>query len=1108
MYMETLSDDWQRRNPGNPEEGTGGKAMDYSQGLILSDWQRAISHYFGQLKKTSKNKAQEGADYFATPEPIGFKMVEWLGLRDGERVLEPSAGHGAISRWFSPNTRNTIVEASGKLSPLAQLVTPDAKVITGTFENFDLVNKFEGIAMNPPFGVGGKTAMDHVAKAYKHLAEGGRLIAIVPEGSSMEKRFEKWFNGKDAEDAILTATIHLPSVTFEQAGTSVATKILVIDKHNDKKNFELAEENAGYELDLRNVKDINELFAQMENLKVPERIINEEKENPFAEIENNFEIGTHTHTKTGAKMPSAKLKDRVERDEYLKLNALAKKNGGDYSTFAKAFLFNTEQGRNNFVADANQQFFGAKKTSENVMPNQQEESTQQVEEKNNSKPVYHEFQITEKDAQNTAEDWDTIKITVKKSKNGANLYYDITGKKITESAARWIDVKDKPEKVSRLLNNFKDSSNSTNDFNDSINKYQVYVYYRLGGSPETQSKPFRTLENAVACARYIYNNRGNVRIDEVWVCPKGSSGEKIFKINKDGTVSYRDDVSVIVKNEFEKPVQQFDSNQVTDDKIKIPPIKSRYDWKNTSILYEDYYSDADSEITTPEGKIKMHFRIADSTANEGGIAIVNMEELGKSNSSLRSALYPEAKKRGGQRAGEQLGYRPNDHAYYFGNGKNAYEYVEKILDEYYPETAISENATEINLEDIAEKVHDNHNARKVRMFSFSHTGNGSTAIINLVDDRNLTEPHKLLQQFGESIGVNVQFFNNYNKNFHGAYENGTVYLNVNSARSLTSTFAHEIFHFLKESNPKLFEEIAKAAGITQEQLTNYLAETKREDVKETADITEEMIADAMQEILNRVARKDKSLVERFFAWLKDTLQKFKDIFNNPKGKLTRAQYARMADTFGKMAVKLKDADGNKIFRYNTRTHNLELANGESLDGLLEDTENEIYSSEEQGFFNWDSLSLAGAKLSVTGNIDNTDKKVDNTRNSDNKINDYLTITADGDFDVKLLNERPAVGKETERERIERRKKEIANMDKLLDVKVNPDAYAQLLSDRTIDTLEKYAKQLGSWDKAEKSLRLKYNSFLANYSKSNPEKKVISYLLNLKGAIRYAGQRKS
>lgn len=121
-------------------------------------------------------------------------------------------------------------------------------------------------------------------------------------------------------------------------------------------------------------------------------------------------------------------------------------------------------------------------------------------------------------------------------------------------------------------------------------------------------------------------------------------------------------------------------------------------------------------------------------------------------------------------------------------------------------------------------------------------------------------------------------------------------------------------------------------------------------------------------------------------------------------------------------------------------------------------------------------------------VDNTDKNVDTIKNANKKINDYLTITADGRFDLKLLSERLAVGKETERERIERRQKEVANMDKLLDVRNNPDVYLQLLTDRTINALEKSAEQLGSWDTAEKYFRLTYNSFLANYSKSIPEKK--------------------
>jgi len=91
----------------------------------------------------------------------------------------------------------------------------------------------------------------------------------------------------------------------------------------------------------------------------------------------------------------------------------------------------------------------------------------------------------------------------------------------------------------------------------------------------------------------------------------------------------------------------------------------------------------------------------------------------------------------------------------------------------------------------------------------------------------------------------------------------------------------------------------------------------------------------------------------------------------------------------------------------------------------------------------DGVSLAGAKFSTNGNVDDTDKNVDNIKNANKKINDYLTITTEGGFDLKLLSDRPAVGNEPERERIERRQKEVANMDKLLDVRNNPDVYLQL-----------------------------------------------------------------
>lgn len=60
------------------------------------------------------------------------------------------------------------------------------------------------------------------------------------------------------------------------------------------------------------------------------------------------------------------------------------------------------------------------------------------------------------------------------------------------------------------------------------------------------------------------------------------------------------------------------------------------------------------------------------------------------------------------------------------------------------------------------------------------------------------------------------------------------------------------------------------------------------------------------------------------------MNKFVDHFRNPQGKLTTEQATRLADEFGKIANQLKDANGQKIFRYNRLTHNIELADGRDL----------------------------------------------------------------------------------------------------------------------------------------------------------------------------------
>lgn len=396
LYQETMDGSWKRRLPGAEGEGTGGKEMDYAVTADLSEYDRAKSFYFAHQKRTSKTKAQEGNDYFATPEPIGYKMVEWLGLKSGEKALEPSAGHGAISRWFPETTERTIVEPSAQLVPLAQMNTPGAKVVQRRFEDFNIVNKFDGIAMNPPFGTGGKTAIEHLQKAFKQLHDGGRVAAIIPEGPAADKRYDKMMDEISSE-VVPIADIHLPAVTFSRAGTKVGTHIVVLDRYTNKEEYQTALDNVGtYEdIDLRDINDINALFDRMENMVMPERYdaSNARKAElaptPAVQLDEarvegvpgetpNFTADEYEHTKTHEIKFRAHPKSYLG-DNYRPIQKLAKAHGGYYSRYAdNSFLFKNEEDRDAFVKQADELL--GEKGERYSAEEQQEEQTQALDE--------------------------------------------------------------------------------------------------------------------------------------------------------------------------------------------------------------------------------------------------------------------------------------------------------------------------------------------------------------------------------------------------------------------------------------------------------------------------------------------------------------------------------------------------------------------------------------------------------------------------------------------------------------------------------------------------------------------------------------------------------
>ena len=250
-------------------QGVGGKEFDAATPSENDPFDNAVLDYYSNQKLNKNNR--EGVDYFPTPEPLGYKMVEWAGLGEGDSVLEPSAGHGAIARYVPKTNEMVSIEPSQSLFTKLQLKAGGLgrKFLNNTFENYALNNKHDVIVMNPPFGKAGTLAIQHVGKAFKHLDEGGRIVAIIPRGST-DKKFEKWYN--EQKNVAMRAEVNLPDILFQQAGTRVACRVVVLDKITDA----ALRSKAGYpeKIDLSGHYDkIEDFFNDLRDIEMPERII-------------------------------------------------------------------------------------------------------------------------------------------------------------------------------------------------------------------------------------------------------------------------------------------------------------------------------------------------------------------------------------------------------------------------------------------------------------------------------------------------------------------------------------------------------------------------------------------------------------------------------------------------------------------------------------------------------------------------------------------------------------------------------------------------------------------------------------------------------------------
>ena len=251
------------------QQGVGGKEFDAPKDQSTDGFDNAVLDYYSNQKLNSRNR--EGVDYFPTPEPLGYKMMEWANMGEGDTVLEPSAGHGAIARYAPKGNQMVAIEPSQSLFTKLQLKAGGLgrKFQNTIFENYDISNKHDVVVMNPPFGTAGATAIAHLGKAFKHLEEGGRVVALIPRGST-DKKFEKWIEGE--KTAVMRAEVALPDIVFEQAGTKVVCRVVVVDKISNEamraKAGSVEKWNLGGHYD-----KIEDFFEDLRDVEMPDRII-------------------------------------------------------------------------------------------------------------------------------------------------------------------------------------------------------------------------------------------------------------------------------------------------------------------------------------------------------------------------------------------------------------------------------------------------------------------------------------------------------------------------------------------------------------------------------------------------------------------------------------------------------------------------------------------------------------------------------------------------------------------------------------------------------------------------------------------------------------------
>ena len=170
---------------------------------------------------------------YSTPERLARWMVELADIRPGMRILEPSAGDGAIAdaiRAACPGVYLDVLEIQPALQD--RLQQKGYRLVGDNALAYRPGPVYHRVVMNPPFT--GLLDIWHILYCFDLLAPGGRLATIAGAESALgasarSRAFQGWLRERQAWVQPLPGG---PQGVFMESSspTQVATSLIVIQK--------------------------------------------------------------------------------------------------------------------------------------------------------------------------------------------------------------------------------------------------------------------------------------------------------------------------------------------------------------------------------------------------------------------------------------------------------------------------------------------------------------------------------------------------------------------------------------------------------------------------------------------------------------------------------------------------------------------------------------------------------------------------------------------------------------------------------------------------------------------------------------------------------------